>query len=137
MEERRNEDQKTEETKKNGQKQSGFRAYVDNIPVRSCMLMALAGIYIMYLGYGLCKNVMNGVEGGGPGFMVVGIVFIVIAAGMLAIGIRGVLLDHKRQQETPETPAEEATEEAAEETAELPAEETAAESQPSEEKEEE
>lgn len=130
MEERKNEEQKTECSGKETKKQSGFRAYADNLPVRTCMVMVLAGIYIMYLGYSLCSNVLKGTEGGGPGFMAVGIIFIVIAAGMLIIGIRGVMLDHKRQQEAPQENAEALPEETPELPEEDRTEEAAAEKEP-------
>ena len=68
------------------------------IPVRSCMLMSLGGLYILYMGYRLCKNVINGVDGGGIGFFIVGAVFLIVGAGMLYVGIRGVLADDKKQK---------------------------------------
>lgn len=35
--------------------------------MRSCVLMLLAGLYLLYTGYKLCQNVLNGVEGGNWG----------------------------------------------------------------------
>ena len=34
------------------------------VPTRSMILMILAGCYLLYTGYRLCKNVLEGVEGG-------------------------------------------------------------------------
>ena len=68
------------------------------IPVRSYLLMFLAGLYIIYTGYRLCKNVLDGVEGGGAGFFVVGIVFIAIGAAMIFFGIRGYSREEKRKK---------------------------------------
>lgn len=70
----------------------------ETLPVRSCMLMCLAGLYILYTGYRLCKNVIDGVEGASFGFFIVGVVFLVLAVGMLYVGIRGVLADDKKQK---------------------------------------
>ena len=68
------------------------------IPVRSYMLMFLAGLYIIYTGYRLCKNVMDGVEGGGAGFFAVGVAFIAIGAAMIFFGIRGYSREEKRKK---------------------------------------
>lgn len=89
------EENKKEEVKETQEKKKLWEV----IPVRSCMLMCLAGLYILYTGYKLCKNVIQGVDGGGVGFFVAGVIFLIIAAGMLYVGIRGVLADDKRQKE--------------------------------------
>ena len=68
------------------------------LPVRSCMLMCLAGIYLVYTGYKLCKNVIDGVDGGAWYFMVAGIAFLVIGAGMLFYGGKGVIKDDKEKR---------------------------------------
>lgn len=60
------------------------------MPTRSLMLWVLAGIYLVYTGYRLCKNVIDGVEGASIGFMLSGIVFLVIGGGLLFFGLRGV-----------------------------------------------
>mgnify|MGYP006998341718 CR=1 FL=1 len=90
----------------------------ETLPVRSCMLMCLAGLYILYTGYRLCKNVIDGVEGGGIGFFIVGVVFLVLAAGMLYVGIRGVLADDKKQKAEAAAAKEAANSEKAEEISE-------------------
>ena len=60
------------------------------MPTRSLMLWVLAGIYLIYTGYRLCKNVIDGVEGASIGFMLSGIVFLVIGGALLFFGVRGV-----------------------------------------------
>ena len=79
------------------------------------MLMCLAGLYILYTGYRLCKNVIDGVEGASFGFFIVGVVFLVLAVGMLYVGIRGVLADDKKQKEETAAAKEAAKAEEAEE----------------------
>lgn len=90
----------------------------ETLPVRSCMLMCLAGLYILYTGYRLCKNVIDGVEGASFGFFIVGVVFLVLAVGMLYVGIRGVLADDKKQKEETAAAKEVAKAEEAEEISE-------------------
>lgn len=82
----------------NGQK-SKIKEIIDGIPMRSCMIMSLAGLYVAYLGYKLCKNVVDGVEGGGPGFLAAGIAFLIVGVLFLAVGARGAVLGSRRQQE--------------------------------------
>ena len=48
------------------------------MPMRTCLVMILAGVYVAYLGVSLCQNVINGAEGSSPGFMVAGVIFIVL-----------------------------------------------------------
>ena len=45
------------------------------MPMRTCLVMILAGVYVAYLGVSLCQNVINGAEGSSPGFMVAGVIF--------------------------------------------------------------
>ena len=89
MEEPRKEE--NQNTGEENQNQSG-------LPVRSCMLMCLAGIYLLYTGYKLCKNVIDGVDGGAWYFMVAGIAFLVIGAGMLFYGGKNVIKDDKEKR---------------------------------------
>lgn len=90
----------------------------ETLPVRNCMLMCLAGLYILYTGYRLCKNVIDGVEGASFGFFIVGVVFLVLAVGMLYVGIRGVLADDKKQKAEAAAAKEAANAEEAEEISE-------------------
>ena len=108
------EENKKEETKETQKKKKLW----EMIPVRSCMLMCLAGLYILYTGYRLCKNVIDGVEGASFGFFIVGVVFLVLAVGMLYVGIRGVLADDKKQKAEAAAAKEAAKAEEAEEISE-------------------
>lgn len=60
------------------------------MPTRSYILWVLAGMYLAYTGYKLCKNVIDGVEGASMGFMVGGVIFLVLGVGLLFLGARGV-----------------------------------------------
>lgn len=55
-------------------------------PTKSYVLMILAGCYLLYTGYRLCKNVIDGVDGGSWGFFAAGIGFLIVGAVMLFIG---------------------------------------------------
>ena len=68
------------------------------VPIRSMILMILAGCYLLYTGYRLCKNVLDGVEGGSWGFFEAGVGFIVVGAVMLFIGGRNYLRREKEKR---------------------------------------
>lgn len=68
------------------------------VPVRSYMLRTLAGIYLVYTGYRLCKNVIDGVDGASWGFMLAGIAFLAIGAGLVFVGLKGVFKDDKERK---------------------------------------
>lgn len=68
------------------------------VPTRSMILMILAGCYLLYTGYRLCKNVLDGVEGGSWGFFAAGVGFIVVGAVMLFIGGRNYLRREKEKR---------------------------------------
>ena len=61
------------------------------LPGTSVGLMLLAGFYLVYTGYKLCSNVLAGKEGASWGFMVAGIAFLVIGAGMLFVSGKNLL----------------------------------------------
>ena len=82
----------TEEVKKEEEQPVG-------LPMRSCILMTLAGIYLTYTGYRLCRNVLDGVEGGSWGFMAAGVIFVVIGIGMLVVGGKGLMRNEKEKKE--------------------------------------
>ena len=67
------------------------------VPTRSMILMILAGCYLVYTGYRLCKNVLDGVEGGSWGFFAAGAAFIVVGAVMLFVGGRNYLRREKEK----------------------------------------
>ena len=67
------------------------------MPMRTCLVMILAGVYVAYLGVSLCQNVINGAEGSSPGFMVAGVIFIVLG---VAFVINGIIKAGKIQKES-------------------------------------
>ena len=61
----------------------------------SNVLWTLAGIYLLYTGYSLCKGFITGAEGTGMGFMLAGIAFAVIGVGLLFLSIKNMLSEEK------------------------------------------
>ena len=59
------------------------------------LLWTLAGIYLLYTSYSLCKGFITGAEGTGMGFMLAGIVFAVIGVGLLFLSIKNMLSEEK------------------------------------------
>ena len=76
------------------------------VPTRSMRLMILAGCYLLYTGYRLCKNVLDGVEGGSWGFFAAGAAFIVVGAVMLFVGGRNYLRREKEKRAEQEAQAQ-------------------------------
>lgn len=76
------------------------------VPTRSMILMILAGCYLVYTGYRLCKNVLDGVEGGSWGFFAAGAAFIVVGAVMLLVGGRNYLRREKEKRAEQEAQAQ-------------------------------
>lgn len=76
------------------------------VPTRSMILMILAGCYLLYTGYRLCKNVLDGVEGGSWGFFAAGTAFIVVGAVMLFVGGRNYLRREKEKHAEQEAQAQ-------------------------------
>lgn len=62
---------------------------------RRFLLWTLAGIYLLYTGYSLCKNVLQGAEGASTGFLLAGVVFAVIGAGLLFFSIKSMITEDK------------------------------------------
>ena len=80
-----------EQNKNPEKKENEVQTSQENIPqnatpTRSYVLMILAGCYLLYTGYRLCKNVIDGVDGGSWGFFAAGIGFLMVGAVMLFIG---------------------------------------------------
>ena len=65
------------------------------VPTRSMILMILAGCYLLYTGYRLCKNVLDG-----------GAAFIVVGAVMLFVGGRNYLRREKEKHAEQEAQAQ-------------------------------
>ena len=59
------------------------------------LLWTLAGIYLFYTGYSLCKGFITGAEVTGMGFMLAGIAFAVIGVGLLFLSIKNMLSEEK------------------------------------------
>lgn len=76
------------------------------VPTRSMILMILAGCYLVYTGYRLCKNVLDGVEGGSWVFFAAGGAFIVVGAVMLFVGGRNYLRREKEKRAEQEAQAQ-------------------------------
>ena len=64
--------------------------------------MILAGCYLIYTGYRLCKNVIDGVDGGSWGFFAAGVGFLIVGAVMLFIGGKNFLKRDKERREREE-----------------------------------
>ena len=52
------------------------------MPMRTCLVMILAGGYVAYLGVSLCQNVINGAEAA-AWLMVAGVIFIVLGVAFV------------------------------------------------------
>ena len=76
------------------------------VPTRSMILMILAGCYLLYTGYRLCKNVLDGVEGGSWGFFAPGVGLIIVGAVMLFTGGRNYLRREKEKRAEQEAQAQ-------------------------------
>ena len=76
------------------------------MPARSYILMLIAGAYLVYTGYKLCKNVIDGVEGGSWGFFAAGVGFIIVGAVMLFTGGRNYLRREKEKRAEQEAQAQ-------------------------------
>ena len=76
-------EQETEET----QKPSGEET-THGMPLRSSIIMLLAGLYLLYTGYRLCRDVLNGVNGSNWGFFAAGVGFLIVGVVMLIVGGR-------------------------------------------------
>ena len=82
-----------EEEQEAGQEETQERG----MPTRTCIMMILAGLYLLYTGYKLCSDVLSGVEGGSWGFAVAGVGFFIVGAGMLVIGGKNFLKKAERK----------------------------------------
>ena len=52
-------------------------------PAGRSFLWMLAGVYLLYTGYSLAAAVIRGEEGATPIFLLIGIVFLIIGAGLV------------------------------------------------------
>ena len=72
---------------------------MDSLPNRSCIIMTIAGLYLVYLGRNLLMDVIK--KGGTEniGFGIAGGAFILIGLFMAVVGGRGLLRYAKKQKE--------------------------------------
>ena len=94
-----NEPETAEETR-----EPGFVGWMNSVPRRSCILFLIAGLYLAYMGYQLCSNVIKGVDGANPGFFAAGAAFILIGVFLAFVGGRGMIREDnlRKQQEREE-----------------------------------
>ncbi len=91
MEENKNEEPKeliqpeSEEEQDTGKNSSNARS----------VLWVLAGIYLLYTAYSLCKGFITGAEDSNIGFMAAGIAFAVIGVGLLFVSIKNMLSEDR------------------------------------------
>ena len=100
------EQNKNPEKKENEVQTSQENTPQNATPTRSYVLMILAGCYLLYTGYRLCKNVLEGVEGGSWGFFAAGVGFIIVGAVMLFTGGRNYLRREKEKRAEQEAQAQ-------------------------------
>ena len=84
-------------------------------PTRSYVLMLLAGAYLIYTGYRLCKNVIDGVDGGSWGFFAAGVGFLIVGVVMLVVGGKNFIKNDKEKKAMEALAAEAAAKEAEDE----------------------
>lgn len=103
---KQSEQQELQEVKESDGKESKEQG----TPIRSSVIMLLAGVYLLYTGYQLCKNVLDGVEGSGWGFFAAGVGFLIVGVVMLVVGGRDLMKKDKAKREA-QAAAEEQIEE--------------------------
>lgn len=101
------EQNKNPEKKENEVQTSQENTPQNATPTRSYVLMILAGCYLLYTGYRLCKNVIDGVDGGSWGFFAAGIGFLIVGAVMLFIGGKNFIKRDKEKRAMEAAMAEE------------------------------
>ena len=79
-------------------------------PLRSSVIMLLAGAYLLYTGYKLCQDVLNGANGSKWGFFAAGVGFLIVGVVMLIVGGRDLMKRDKAKREA-EAAAQEQTQE--------------------------
>lgn len=78
------EELKKEELQENAEKQEETPARP-----RNYTFMGIAALYLMYLGYELCIGFINGKEGSGIGFFLMGVVFIGVGIAVVIYAVKG------------------------------------------------
>ena len=90
-EQNKNPEEEKQEVQENQENQQGM-------PTRSYILMLMAGLYLLYTGYKLCKNVLDGVEGGSWGFFAAGIGFLIVGIVMLVISGKNLMAQERERK---------------------------------------
>ena len=67
-------------------------------PLRSSIIMLLAGVYLLYTGYKLCQDVLNGTNDSSWGFFAAGVGFLIVGVVMLVIGGRDLMKRDKEKR---------------------------------------
>ena len=102
MEEQKNENLPEEVQAENSTKEDNGEQ--EKASGRRMLLWGLAGIYLLYTGFSLCKGFINGEEGSQMGFMIAGIAFLAIGAGLIfATEIRRQTTDRSFYEYCPES----------------------------------
>ena len=87
----------TQEIAKSGEEESDTEK--QKVSNGRFILWSLAGVYLLYTSYSLCKGYVTGEEGTSMGFMLAGIAFAAIGAGLLFFGIKNMLSEEKISEE--------------------------------------
>ena len=85
---------------------------------RNYTFMGIAALYLIYLGYELCIGFINKKEGSGIGFMLVGIVFVIVGISVVIYSVKGSRRRHELIKAAEAAEAAAALEEEKEEIAE-------------------
>ena len=88
------------EENKNKELQEDTQAVVENqeetkSPNARYALWILAGGYLLYTAYSLCKGFIAGEEGTSVGFLLAGIAFAVIGAGLVFVSIKNMISEDR------------------------------------------
>lgn len=73
------------------------------VPNRSMIIWAVGGIYLLYTGRSLCKGVLDGAEDTGWGFFAVGVIFLILGAGLIFLSLKSYSAKAKADKEKQET----------------------------------
>lgn len=93
MEEQNKQSEQEQETQEAAGEQT-----TQGTPTRSSIIMLLAGLYLLYTGYKLCKDVLDGVNGSSWGFFAAGVGFLIVGVIMLVISGRDLMKKDKAKR---------------------------------------
>ncbi len=81
---------------------AGLTAFIDGINPRSALLMLIAGLYVVYLGFNLCKGYIAKEEGTSLGFFFAGALFILLGGFFAYAGGKASMKAQKEKKEAAE-----------------------------------